>query len=88
MSDQEKKLKTRIKELEATLKEEQQRTAFSNSILESGNLIIWAVDTDGKLISFNQNYFEYFLPSSENQKILFAFFEERLGVSHRKAALT
>lgn len=71
MKESKENLKERINELETELRKEKQRNAFSNSILESGNLIIWAVDREFNLVSFNQNYFQYFLPSNESDKIFF-----------------
>jgi PAS domain S-box-containing protein len=56
-----KLLNQKVVMLERELQEERQKNAFSNATLESGNLIIWAVDSEFNLLSYNQNYFEYFL---------------------------
>ncbi len=69
MNDDINRLKDKISRLENELTEERQRNAFSNAILESGNLIIWSVDTEFNLLSFNQNYFKYFLPYASNKAI-------------------
>ncbi|UII23551.1 PAS domain-containing sensor histidine kinase [Fulvivirga ligni] len=54
-------LENKVDELKQQLYEEQNKNAFTNAILEGGSLIIWAVNTDLNLISFNQNYFRHFL---------------------------
>ncbi|MEQ8925026.1 MAG: ATP-binding protein [Fulvivirga sp.] len=71
MNHTEQELKQQIRKLEEALIEEKQRTAFSTAILESGNLIVWTVDIDGQLVSFNQNYFHYFLPANKSSKIYY-----------------
>ncbi|QSE96937.1 response regulator [Fulvivirga lutea] len=71
MNHTEEELKQEIRKLEEALKDEKQRTAYSTAILESGNLIVWTVDIDGQLVSFNQNYFHYFLPTSTSSKIYY-----------------
>jgi PAS domain S-box-containing protein len=72
-----KRLKQKIGELEQQLKEEKQKNSFSTAILESGNLIIWSVDKEFKLLSFNQNYFTYLLPSEESSRV---YFEKNNGL--------
>lgn len=53
-------LNEKVDELKHTLQEEQQKNSINNAILEGGTLIIWAVNEHFKLISFNQNYFNFF----------------------------
>jgi PAS domain S-box-containing protein len=71
MAKEIERLKQKISELEQQLKGEKQKNSFSTAILESGNLIIWSVDKEFKLLSFNQNYFTYFLPSEETSTVYF-----------------
>ncbi len=71
MVKEKRTLQQRIEELEKLLSEEKQKNSYSTAILESGNLIIWSVDKDFKLLSFNQNYFTFFLPSELKSKVHF-----------------
>lgn len=70
MGQETKLLTKRIKELENALQIERQNISFSNAIIESGNLIVWAVNTEFNLVSHNQNYFKYFLPNDKEQEFI------------------
>lgn len=71
MKSDTKLLNQKVAMLERELQEERQKNAFSNAILESGNLIIWAVDSEYNLLSYNQNYFEYFLLFNDSEYIYY-----------------
>ncbi len=66
-----KELKDKVDKLEKQLSQANEKISFSNAILESGNLIVWSVDREFDLISFNQNYFIELLPANERKKIYF-----------------
>ncbi|UII29446.1 ATP-binding protein [Fulvivirga maritima] len=63
------KLEHKVDELKQRLYDEQNKIAFTNAILEGGSLIIWAVNTELELISFNQNYFRHFLQKDTDSLI-------------------
>ncbi|HNP20361.1 MAG TPA: response regulator [Fulvivirga sp.] len=71
MVKEKRTLQKKIEELEKQLAEEKQKNSYATAILESGNLIIWSVDKEFKLLSFNQNYFTFFLPSESKSKVYF-----------------
>ncbi|ELR72330.1 sensor histidine kinase/response regulator fusion protein [Fulvivirga imtechensis AK7] len=58
-----------ISELKEKLRDEKGKNSFINAILEGGTLIIWAVDTHLELISFNQNYFNFFLHKNPKSRV-------------------
>lgn len=62
-------LEGQISELREKLRDEKGKNSFINAILEGGTLIIWAVDTDLELISFNQNYFNFFLQKNPGARV-------------------
>lgn len=72
MKDRSKKaedLVVKVNELKEKLFAEKNKNSFTNSILEGGTLIIWAVNNDFELISFNQNYFNFFLQENPGIKV-------------------
>ena len=63
MKDRTKKaedLVVKVNELKEKLFAEKNKNSFTNSILESGTLSIWAVNNNFELVAFNQNYFNFF----------------------------
>ena len=58
-----------ISELKEKLRDEKGKNSFINAILEGGTLIIWAVDVHLELISFNQNYFNFFLHKNPKSRV-------------------
>ncbi|MDX1629463.1 MAG: ATP-binding protein [Fulvivirga sp.] len=76
-------LEQKFKRLKQKLSDEQSKNSLTTAILEGGKLIIWAVDDDKKLISFNQNFFNHFLDESPDKNL--AFFEgEELVIKNEK----
>lgn len=69
-------LTKKIQELEEALKIEKQNLTFSNALIESGNLIIWAVNTEFHLVSNNQNYTDFFLPHMNVEEIVYILDEQ------------
>jgi len=59
-------ISTKVNDLKQKLRDEKQKNSITTSILEGGTLIMWAVNSDFELISFNQNYFRNFLNDSTN----------------------
>lgn len=74
---------TKVTELKKKLSEEQSKNSINTAILEGGTLIIWAVDENHDLISFNQNYFNSFMSSSPNSKIGELISEELVEIKER-----
>lgn len=64
-----KDLEYEINELKKRLHEEQTKNSFTNALHEGGTLIIWAVDENYNLTSFNQNYFNFFLRDNAGKKV-------------------
>lgn len=64
-------LKSAIEALKEELALEKSRNIVNTSILEGSNLIVWAVNLDFELISFNQNYFRELFSDDKNKKITF-----------------
>ncbi|MTI21085.1 PAS domain S-box protein, partial [Fulvivirga sp. RKSG066] len=69
--------------LKQKLREEQNKNSVTTAILEGGTLIIWAVDTNFNLISFNQNYFNSFM-SGQNQHAIAELVDNDLVESKEK----
>ncbi|MEO0553593.1 MAG: ATP-binding protein [Bacteroidota bacterium] len=66
-----KSLKSTIKLLREELALEKSRNIVNTSVLEGSNLIVWSVNMDFELISFNQNYFRELFSDEKNSKITF-----------------
>ena len=62
-------LKSTIKLLREELALEKSRNIVNTSVLEGSNLIVWSVNMDFELISFNQNYFRELFSDEKNSKI-------------------
>jgi len=62
-------ISTKVNDLKQKLRDEKKKNSITTSILEGGTLIIWAVDSDFNLISFNQNYFRNFLDDNHENLI-------------------
>ncbi|MEM7106840.1 MAG: ATP-binding protein [Bacteroidota bacterium] len=64
-------LKSTIKRLKEEVALEKSRNIVNTSVLEGSNLIVWSVNTDFELISFNQNYFRELFSHDKKSKITF-----------------
>ncbi|MEM9389445.1 MAG: ATP-binding protein [Bacteroidota bacterium] len=64
-------LKSTIKLLREELALEKSRNIVNTSVLEGSNLIVWSVNIDFELISFNQNYFRELFSENKNSKVTF-----------------
>ncbi|TRX62183.1 response regulator [Fulvivirga sp. M361] len=60
-----------IEQLKKELLAERSKNTFTNAMLEGGNLSIWAINSNFKLINFNQNYFNELLSADEMAQISF-----------------
>lgn len=75
-------LEGQINELKQKLNDERGKNSFINAILEGGTLIIWAVDVNLELLSFNQNYFNFFLQKNPKARVGY----EKNGVIKKTSA--
>ncbi|MEM6525056.1 MAG: ATP-binding protein [Bacteroidota bacterium] len=64
-------LKSTIKKLKEELALEKSRNIVNTSVLEGSNLIVWSVNMDFELISFNQNYFRELFTHDNNSKVTY-----------------
>lgn len=62
-------LQNEINALKEELYAERHKNSFNTALREGGTLIIWAIDQNYQLVSFNQNYFNYFLQNDSGKKI-------------------